>query len=121
MRYVDDDLRAAKLIGAAVPTLAAYHVQQAVEKALKAAIVMQGREPEFTHDLKRVYAGAAPILDWSAEEAWLSQVSSWVATTRYPADVYGPPPQTAEARDALERAEDLADEIWRKLGSESTD
>jgi HEPN domain-containing protein len=115
MRYVDDDLRAARLIGAEVPTLSAYHVQQAVEKALKAVIVMQGQEPEFTHDLKRVYASAAPLLEWSADETWLAQVSSWVATTRYPADVYGPPPQAAEASDALVRAEELADEIRRKL------
>ena len=57
VRFADEDLRVARILpGAAAPPAgpAAYHCQQAAEKALKAVLVRHGVEPERTHDLRRI-------------------------------------------------------------------
>ena len=64
---------------------AAFRTQQAVEKALKAALVAESIPPDKTHDLSTLLEELPPskgnqlkgILD-------LEQVSSWAAATRYP-------------------------------------
>ena len=64
---------------------AAFRTQQAVEKALKAALVAESIPPGKTHDLSTLLEELPPskgnalkgILD-------LEQVSSWAVATRYP-------------------------------------
>lgn len=115
LRFIENDLLAATALIEELPVIAAFHVQQAIEKSIKAAIALQGVEPPKTHDLKRLYAMTTAVLDWSADEGWLAQVSSWVAVSRYPSDVFGPPPLESEVRHALGQAETLAAEIKVKL------
>ena len=46
-----DAARALLTVAAVAPRQAAYLAQQAAEKAIKATIALQGREPTLTHDL----------------------------------------------------------------------
>lgn len=115
LRYIEDDLKVAATVADELPAIAAFHVQQAVEKSFKAVIVMEGRDPPRIHDLKRLFALIEQKLGWVADEVWLSQVSSWVATSRYPTDIAQPMPMLEDVRSALASAKALSDEIRRKL------
>lgn len=94
------DQSAARLcISAETPLLgiAAYHVQQAAEKLLKAALVRSGRDFVKTHDLEGLVRSVAqaipsvatlvmPMGDWTA----------WSVAFRYPSE-NGPEPEPAAA------------------------
>ncbi|MCY3655723.1 MAG: HEPN domain-containing protein [Chloroflexi bacterium] len=86
LRYAQEDLRAADLArrGELVPRLACFHAQQAAEKAMKAALVLDGVGFPFSHDL-RVIRNLLPD-DWPAEvrSADLAQLTVWGAESRYP-------------------------------------
>lgn len=113
--YIERDRVIAERLLIDVPGGAAYHVQQAAEKSLKAAIALSGIEPPRTHDLVRLAALAAPVLDWTQDAAWLAEVSSWVATTRYPTDIPNPLPDQEVVAQALRITERLIDEVRSKL------
>jgi HEPN domain-containing protein len=69
-------------------SLAAYHVQQAAEKYIKAALVEAGVAPPRTHDLPKLlglYPGVAPS---TVVQASASMLSAYAWLTRYP----GAPP-----------------------------
>jgi HEPN domain-containing protein len=55
----DGDLRVAKLIRAAepeaLPSIAGFHAQQAVEKYLKSLLVARGQEPPRVHSITRIW------------------------------------------------------------------
>jgi HEPN domain-containing protein len=70
LRTAIGDLAAARAllaVAAVAPRQAAYLAQQAAEKAIKATIALQGREPPLTHDLLF-------LLERSPDEAGLSGV-----------------------------------------------
>ena len=89
LRFSAEDLDVAGLLLTMHP-LASRHVcwlsQQAAEKALKAALVLEGMEFPFTHDLdalrNRLPAG------WSVRTAHtdLAELTQWAVETRYPGD-----------------------------------
>ena len=91
---------------------AAFRTQQAVEKALKAALVAESVPLDKTHDLNRLLGKLPPpkgnqlkgILD-------LKQVSSWAVATRYP-DATGIYHVTPEAvRSTVGKARRFVDQV----------
>lgn len=65
-------------------SVAAYHVQQAAEKYIKAALVEAGIAPPKTHDLQQLLGlhpggGAGPLVQQAA-----AMVSAYAWLTRYP-------------------------------------
>jgi len=57
---VDQDLRAARLLLGEIPEQAAFHVQQAVEKTLKALLVARRQDVKKTHDISTLVALVRP-------------------------------------------------------------
>ena len=54
MALADDDLQAVRLLLASVPRQAAYHLQQAAEKIVKALLVREGVDPGRIHQVGRL-------------------------------------------------------------------
>lgn len=85
----DEQVVAALRVAAGPWSAAAYHVQQAAEKFIKAALVEQGTPPPRTHDLPdllgRFSAGVPVDVDQAAASLTMY---AWI--TRYP----GSPPTT---------------------------
>jgi HEPN domain-containing protein len=87
LRRADGDLRACRVLGEAADiedSAVGFHAQQAVEKALKAAIVLAEVELPRTHDLEllaeRVKASGAKLPDELSSVDWLTP---WAAALRY--------------------------------------
>lgn len=105
----DEDLRAAEILRAASTAATAvigYHVQQAIEKSLKAYLVACRRFPGKIHDLG-ILAKRAARLDTdfaklaAAVEAW----TDFAVEERYPSDWPGDlPPPDLDAGIALARS-----------------
>lgn len=89
LRSARDDLR---IVGMAltadppVPGAACFHSQQAAEKALKAALVLEGIEFPYVHDLRRL-RNLLPA-GWPGEPSnvALQRLTEWGAESRYPSD-----------------------------------
>ena len=89
LRYATEDLTVARVLLGTVPP-PARHVcwlsQQSAEKSLKAALVLEGVEFPFTHDLdalrNRLPEG------WPVRTAHpdLAELTQWAVETRYPGD-----------------------------------
>ena len=122
LEKADADLRACDelLSAAALSEIAAFHAQQAAEKALKAFLVWNQVEFPKTHDIKRLLAlcrSVDPGLAESVDDA--SQLTPYGVEYRYPGDYPAVPAATAKesvdlarrARDAV--AERLGDELGR--------
>jgi HEPN domain-containing protein len=114
------DLRAADTMlcmAAPITDVAGYHVQQALEKLLKAHIVYRGGELEKIHDL-RLLAISCSALDASFVP-WierLAPLSAFAVRYRYP----GPAdPTVEETRVALAIAEEFWQFITARLPQEA--
>jgi HEPN domain-containing protein len=107
------DLRAARGDLGLVPPLlgdAAFHCQQAAEKALKAVLALHDRPFRKTHDLgelQRAVREAEPSLEQVASAAAVLSDYAW--EFRYPGDVLNPPAE--EVDEALGLASDLVDAV----------
>ncbi len=106
-----EDRRSAILVLADDPPLldpAAYHCQQASEKALKGLLVSAGASAPKTHDLRRLEALVAPLYPSLASEiAAVADLTPWGTATRYP-DLESDLGVTGQdIRDALENLERL--------------
>lgn len=93
---------------------AAFHVQQAAEKLLKALLVLAGAAVPKTHDLDRLIrlAGADRALPASAADQ-LAALTSWATIGRYPEpeeDIAPTAEEIAEALGLLRMLEDLVRE-----------
>ena len=77
-----DDLRAARLLAGSAdisPDVACFHAQQAVEKALKAILIVVGEDVPRSHDLDRLHqlvvqAGQGQVDVPEGALAWLAEV-----------------------------------------------
>jgi HEPN domain-containing protein len=111
------DLRAAEVDLQAEPPLlgdAAFHCQQAVEKALKALLARHGRPFRKTHDIGELAVACLehepslePLLRRSApltEYAW---------RFRYPGEIFEP--ERAEVDEALGVASRVVDEVTTRI------
>lgn len=109
----DLDLRAAHGDLALAPALlgdAAFHCQQAAEKALKAVLALHDRPFRKTHDLgelERAVRGAEPLL--AAVALAVVPLSDYAWEFRYPGDVVDPPAE--EVDEALKLAASLVDAV----------
>ncbi len=119
LRKARNDQRASEiLLGEGLPEEAAFHAQQAVEKALKALITALGGRPPRTHSIERLLS----ILEEELDVAWAYQedlpaLTYYAVEARYPA----PPIQGEEAEEALRLARRTlrwAQEQLRRLGIE---
>ncbi len=107
-----DDIDAAEILLPNLPGAAAFHVQQAIEKALKAMMVARGEPPLKSHDLVRLMSLVETDLTWSAPPAWLGEITDWNAVSRYPSiDTLKPEFDADVVATALDRARDLLAEI----------
>ena len=69
------------------PRIVAFQAQQAVEKALKAALILEGVEPRRTHDLDDLRDRLPD--DWRVKRRMpeLGRLSDYAAESRYPDDM----------------------------------
>lgn len=87
----------------------AFHAQQCVEKYLKAVLVLNSIDFAKIHDVGELIAVLPQLtsLDISVEEQ--RRMTSYATVTRYPGDYE--PISLVEAREAVEIAEQVRDEI----------
>jgi HEPN domain-containing protein len=120
LRRAQDDLRAAEVDLAVDPPLlrdAAFHCQQATEKALKSFLTWHDTPFRRTHDLSEIGRQCAR-LDASLESicrraAWLTAYA-WVF--RYPGEPEEP--SEAEVQEALTLAREVHEAILSRLPEE---
>ena len=89
LRYAADDLDVAnELVGG--PITRTRHVcflaQQGVEKALKAALVLEGLDVPYVHDLNALRNQLPESWSVKHEHPDLAELTVWAAETRYPGD-----------------------------------
>jgi len=96
---------------------AAFHAQQAAEKALKALLVWRGLPFPKTHDIRRL----VDLIEWPEGSAPASiqkafGLSIFASEYRYPSDL--PAVTLVEAREALQWAEEVRGEVVKRLPPE---
>jgi len=93
---------------------AAYHTQQAVEKALKAFLLAQGWQLERTHNLPYLLQLATQYLpDLSAYEALCQRANQFIGA-RYPG-VVTPPPTREELDNWLPQVRNLIEQVAQAI------
>ncbi len=105
LRFALEDLEGARVTNSArrtAPRLACYHAQQAVEKALKAALVVEGIAPPRHHNLEALRALLPALWGPGVVGGDLSALTLWAVQARYPSDF--PAPTASEARAAVRQA-----------------
>ena len=89
LRYSAEDLDVARVLLTSHAS-ASRHVcwlsQQAAEKALKAALVLEGAEFPFTHDLDALRNRLPEGWHVRTAHADLAELTQWAVETRYPGD-----------------------------------
>jgi len=113
-----EDIKAAKLLldsSANLNSIVCFHVQQAVEKALKAFLTKAGVRTGRTHDigflLRLCEEQDEEFRNLPTEE--LSRLSFYAVQIRYPENYYTP--SRKEAKKAVEIAEKLISFVEKKL------
>ena len=111
LEFAGEDLRMAELaVGADIFNQACFHAQQAVEKCLKASLILQGELVPRTHliaDLVQQQPPAArTALD--AFETTLLELDQFYIPTRYPDAVPGSLPEGLPQRQHAEKALEVA-------------
>ena len=87
LRYAADDLDVAnELLGGQRARHACFHAQQAAEKALKAALVLDGLDVPYTHDLNALRNHLPDSWSVKREHPDLAELTVWAAESRYPGD-----------------------------------
>ncbi len=110
MQYADVDMQFARfgLSQRELHKTAAYHAQQAIEKAMKAMCVMKQVGFDKTHDLARLL-NTVESLDPDFAEKWrhLSRVTQYAIIARYPVDILEyaiSPPEAVELAEQFMKA-----------------
>jgi HEPN domain-containing protein len=120
--YADSDMAAARVVLGNDPPLldaAAYHCQQAVEKLLKALLVLASRPLRKIHDLDTLTGEAEEV--WPGVRALAGDavlVTRWGFAYRYPhaGPVYAVPPTREQVDAVLADAERLRSFLLERLG-----
>lgn len=111
-----DLLAAQRLSGdVALSGVIAFHAQQAVEKALKATLIVQKNRLLRTHDLKRLLAEVEGFFFQEGDEDTLFELSALYTQSRYPAD-FGLLPSGRPGEEDLKRFIDFAERICEQAG-----
>ena len=117
LRFSEEDLSVAvRLMSGATtaPRHACWLSQQAAEKALKAALILDEVDFSFTHDLdalRNLLPDGWAVRDTHAD---MAELTEWAVETRYPGD--WPEPNDADADRAMSQARDLYDSIVAEFG-----
>lgn len=103
------------LAGAASPSWGVcYHVQQAVEKGLKALLVAAGLDPPKSHNLVRLNAASdPPMFSGDDDEDILAALTLWSVEQRYPANQ--PEPSDDDVGRALAFGQGALEKIEARL------
>ena len=121
LRYSAEDLGVASRLMSSRPTAprhACWLYQQAVEKALKAALVLENVEFPFTHDLDALRNYLPDSWPVRAAHGDLAELTEWAVETRYPGD--WPEPTAADATRAGSEALEVHNSIvaeFRRRGA----
>lgn len=112
LRFATEDINAAQCSLAtdgAPPRHACFHAQQAAEKALKAALVLERIDFPRQHDLDAL-RNLLPDA-WSVRRTHpdLAQLTEWTAESRYPGD--WPEATATDAEQAVSQARGVYDSI----------
>jgi HEPN domain-containing protein len=100
LRLAQEDLDTARVALAPSPRNAAFHVQQAAEKLVKAVLVRSGIHPPRTHDILLLAELLEEAHPWRAPLVALDALTPAAVAYRYPSP-------TGELPDAPEPAEIL--------------
>lgn len=106
MRYSREELTLAKVIAADADSparLVCWHSQQAAEKALKAALIINGIAFPRTHNLVALRALLPAALSEKMDMGELAELTQWGTESRYPGD--WDEPSAEEAAAMIEAAE----------------
>jgi HEPN domain-containing protein len=104
-RFAEEDLEAAQSLRSrseVAPRTICWLSQQAAEKAIKAALVLEQIEFPFVHDLEALIRLVPAEWRVTRTDADLVTLSRWAVEARYPGD--WPLPTAADATTALEHA-----------------
>ena len=116
LRYAREDLGSASMLmaGADTPRHVCWHSQQAAEKSLKAAFVLEGVDFPYTHDLDKL-RNLLPA-GWSVKETHpdLAKLTEYATGARYPEDV--PELNREDAAYAASAAGEICDSIETEFG-----
>jgi HEPN domain-containing protein len=118
LRLAESDLHACRVLADASDVAdgaVGFHAQQAVEKALKTAIVLTEAELPRTHDLERLSEQAAERAPLPDELAGVDWLTPWAVALRYdePATALDRAAAVAAAESACRWAKALLDETAR--------
>ena len=83
-QVVDEDMQAAELLANIGNRLAAYHVQQAVEKLARALVVHSGVEVGPQHNVAVILDKLPADSPWHAKLEKLARYSAFATAFRYP-------------------------------------
>jgi HEPN domain-containing protein len=118
LRLAQEDLDTARVALAPSPRNAAFHVQQAAEKLVKAVLVRSGIHPPRTHDillLAELLDGSHP---WRAPLIALDALTPAAVAYRYPSPS-GELPEAPEAVEIVRAIDDVQMLVGKALRSES--
>ena len=117
LRSAREDLHMVRMaLGEDPPVVgpACFHSQQAAEKALKAALVLEGIEVPYVHDLRRLRNLLPDGWPGGPSNIALQRLTEWGAESRYPGD--WPELSTAAAAGAEADARAVYDSIATEFG-----
>lgn len=118
LSYAIGDLEAARSHGGrhVRPRIVAFEAQQAAEKALKAALILEGIEPRRTHDLEDLRDRLPDRWAVKRRIRSLARLSDYAAESRYPDDLNPVTPiQSAVAvRQAIAVLKSIRDDFDRR-------
>jgi HEPN domain-containing protein len=90
LQFASADLRSARTLWAdqeIPPPIPCVHAQQAVEKALKALLIVHGINPPKVHVLGKLYGQLPEEMTASFDADELARLDPWAVAGRYPGDV----------------------------------
>ncbi len=116
LRFATTDMAAARrlLTSEPLPAVAAYHAQQAAEKAMKAVLVARNARVPKIHDLLAL-ARLLPDVGGLPPDAALDVLTYYAVDSRYPDDM--PDVSEDEAREAVALAETVLAAVCAALGA----
>ncbi len=89
LRFAVEDLEVAQRLSAErqpLPRFVCWHSQQAAEKALKAALVLEEIDFPFTHDLNALSNLLPDSWILRADHSDLADLTEWAVEARYPSE-----------------------------------
>lgn len=117
--YAAEDLDVAnELLGGRRTRHVCFLAQQAVEKALKAALVLEGLDVPYVHDLNALRNRLPDSWSVRREHPDLAELTVWAAESRYPGEWHEA--AESDAKRALAEARSVYDSIateFRRRGA----